>query len=371
MQSSRRSPPSKRTHRLKHPSRKPSPRHEFHSGRRSDSAPNWPLIGVLGGAGLLLIIAISIVAVKAFSASKPTPTIPPVTKTHTPVTVVEATPTISTATLLPIETVAPTAVPITVLPDIPSLQQLLFNLVNEDRKSNGLTEVSWEGIAAVTGTQHAQEMARYGYMSHWNLAGYGPDARYSIAGGLNSIYENISMYQHSSGAGPSSQNDWEELIKGIEKGWMESPGHRANILAPEHTHVGIGIAYEPSNGWLAITQEFVNQYITIQPLLQRVGLGSTINLSGRLGAKVSNPMLNLAYEPLPVAKKVVELMETGAYNSPAENFFSSSLVTDSGGRFEQEITLDNGGQPGLYHVRVWLDTEFGQVLATDIVIEVH
>jgi uncharacterized protein YkwD len=28
------------------------------------------------------------------------------------------------------------------------------------------------------------------------------------------------------------------------KGWMESPGHRTNILRPEFTEVGVGIAFE-------------------------------------------------------------------------------------------------------------------------------
>jgi uncharacterized protein YkwD len=37
-------------------------------------------------------------------------------------------------------------------------------------------------------------------------------------------------------------------VKAVE-GWMKSPGHRANILRPEFTEVGVGVAYEaPING---------------------------------------------------------------------------------------------------------------------------
>ena len=31
----------------------------------------------------------------------------------------------------------------------------------------------------------------------------------------------------------------------IVEGWMNSPGHRANILRPEFREIGIGLAYEP------------------------------------------------------------------------------------------------------------------------------
>jgi uncharacterized protein YkwD len=28
------------------------------------------------------------------------------------------------------------------------------------------------------------------------------------------------------------------------KGWMESPGHRANVLRPEFAEVGVGVTYD-------------------------------------------------------------------------------------------------------------------------------
>lgn len=43
----------------------------------------------------------------------------------------------------------------------------------------------------------------------------------------------------------------EEVIKG----WMETPGHRENILTPEYTHIGIG--YDKNgNCW---TQQFIQK----------------------------------------------------------------------------------------------------------------
>jgi uncharacterized protein YkwD len=47
----------------------------------------------------------------------------------------------------------------------------------------------------------------------------------------------------------------------LQKAFMESPGHRANIMNGEFTHVGVGMASVPAavgNGWIAVyeAQEF-------------------------------------------------------------------------------------------------------------------
>lgn len=248
----------------------------------------------------------------------------------------------------------------------------MLTLINDDRRANGLSTLAWDNIAATAGLQHAQEMASFNYLSHWNLDGYGPDYRYSLAGGLDNIRENAYMYQHSGpNSAPATSQDWEQRIREAQKSLMNSPGHRDNILAREHTHVGIGIAYEATTGQLRITQEFVDRYITLQPFVRRVALGGQINIVGQLRVGASNPLLNLAYEPLPAPKSIAELSTTNTYTSPAENYSSSPLTTDGEGRFSQVLTLDNNSQPGLYHVRIWVDTAAGQVMAADVVVEVQ
>jgi len=42
----------------------------------------------------------------------------------------------------------------------------------------------------------------------------------------------------------------------VMKGWMNSPGHRANILSPSYTHIGIGLA-KTRNGVNYWTQMFI------------------------------------------------------------------------------------------------------------------
>lgn len=256
-------------------------------------------------------------------------------------------------------------------PVIPSLQQLMFRLVNEDRRKQGLTEIAWDNTAAQAGLRHAQNMARYSYLSHWDLDGHGPDYRYVQAGGLDNVRENVFMYQHS-GPGPASPEAWQDLVRDAQQSLMESPGHRDNILAPAHTHVGIGIAYDASQRWFAIAQEFVDRYVRLNPLPLNKRVGEEIMVSGQVLSGATNPLLNMAYEPLPSAMSVVELGKTSTYSSSAEVYETMLFTLDEAGQFNQAVKLDMNGQAGLYHVRIWVDTPaFGQIMASDIVIEVH
>jgi uncharacterized protein YkwD len=256
-------------------------------------------------------------------------------------------------------------------PDIPSLQRFMLQLVNEDRRKAGLTEVALDTAATRAGLRHAQNMARYGYLSHWDLDGHGPDYRYSQSGGLDNVRENVYTYQ---GPAPASLEAWKNLIRQAQQSLMESPGHRDNILAPEHTHVGIGIAYNTTQKRLTIAQEFVNRYLHFQldPASLNRRIGDEIVVSGQVLPGATSPLLNMAYEPHPTAMSVAELNETSTYTSPAETYEPFNLAVDEAGRFSQSVTLNKDGLAGLYHIRIWVETpKFGRVMASDVVIEVY
>ena len=57
-----------------------------------------------------------------------------------------------------------------------------------------------------------------------------------------------------------SKIDWDsssELARETVSGWMESPGHKENILTPDFTETGIGIAYV--NSYIIATQVFIKR----------------------------------------------------------------------------------------------------------------
>jgi len=260
-----------------------------------------------------------------------------------------------------------------VKPDPVSLGQLMLELINRDRKANGLNPVTWDAIAALAGQNHAQEMADLGYVSHWNIDGHGPDFRYVAAGGLDSVQENVYSYRSWKPDGTAAPiTNWNDVILTAQKSLMASEGHRANILLPEHTHVGIGVAYNVATGDVRITQEFVNRYVQVSPLPRRARPGDRIVLRGDLLPGSLDPMINLAYEPLPSGLTLAELNATRTFASLAQNVTSIPGVVDNRGAFIAEFKLDSPSEAGLYHVRLWVKREDGkQVLASDSIIEVR
>lgn len=148
---------------------------------------------------------------------------------------------------------------------------------------------------------------------------------------------------------------------------MDSPGHGANILVPAHTHVGVGIAYRPDLGELRLVQEFVNRYVELDPLPKELPLGAAVEINGRLLAGATDPLVNLAYEPLPQPLSAAELAETSSYQSVAQ-FFSAPRTTVDGDLFRAQAIIDHNDETGLYHIWVFVTVAGQQVLAAAPII---
>jgi len=266
---------------------------------------------------------------------------------------------------------APTPLPTIALFDREALQRQMLDLINADRAAAGLAPVVWDDTAALAAQAHAIDMAEYGYLSHWDRQGHDPFYRYSQAGGLDSAQENVYLFwQRYEDGTPVPIDDWSTVIRNAQEQLMDSPGHRDNILAPAHTHVGIGIAYNRDTGDVRIDQLFVDDYVDLDSLPLELSIGDQVRVGGVLGPAASEPLLNLAYEPFPTPMTVARLNDTGSYVSQAETYNALPLPA-SNGRFERSVPIGYEGRPGLYHVRVWVETEHGTVLAANVVLEVR
>ena len=127
-----------------------------------------------------------------------------------------------------------------------ALENEVIKLVNEERARNGLPalEKNWE-ISRVA-RMKAQDMVDRNYFSHSSPT-YGSPFNMMENFGLkfSSAAENIGMGQ--------------KTAADIMKSWMDSPGHRANILSRTVTHIGVGAA-KAANGTLYWTQLFIKPY---------------------------------------------------------------------------------------------------------------
>lgn len=65
-----------------------------------------------------------------------------------------------------------------------------------------------------------------------------------------------------------------------------------------------------------------------------------------------------------------QLTATSNYQSAAR-FFSAPRTTVDGARFRSRVILDFDGQPGLYHVRVFVTVQGEQVMAASPIVVVR
>lgn len=112
-------------------------------------------------------------------------------------------------------------------PDEDDAVERLFDLVNTSRRAAGLAPLAFHRGLANVARAHDEDMRAHGFVGHTSpTTGNAPDrvARAGIR--THAVLENI-------GQGYSPEE--------VHEGLMQSPGHRANIMNPDATHVGIGI----------------------------------------------------------------------------------------------------------------------------------
>lgn len=103
----------------------------------------------------------------------------------------------------------------------------VIELTNQERRKVGLQALKFEMRLTTAAKRHSQDMALQDYFSHKQPNGGTPGDRITATGYQWSSYaENIA-------AGMSTP-------EAVVAGWMNSPGHRANILKPELKEIGIG-----------------------------------------------------------------------------------------------------------------------------------
>ncbi len=113
----------------------------------------------------------------------------------------------------------------------------MFEQHNQQRAAAGVAALQLDPTLESVARQRAEDMASKGYFSHTSPSGVtaftlldGAGYKYAIAG------ENIARNNY-----PDAQT-----VDTAMTGFMNSPGHRENILEPRFTRVGIAVAVDAS-----------------------------------------------------------------------------------------------------------------------------
>lgn len=111
-----------------------------------------------------------------------------------------------------------------------SFEQRVFELTNQERLKAGLLPLTYDYQLETSAEIHSQDMALQDYFDHNGLDGSSPFDRIEAAG------YNYSWAAENIAAGQTTPEQ-------VVNGWMNSPGHRANILNPNLTEIGVGYYY--------------------------------------------------------------------------------------------------------------------------------
>ena len=248
------------------------------------------------------------------------------------------------------------------------LRNELLAMVNRERDSQGLETLKLDDFASQIATAHAQDMASGGFLSHWGRDGRKPYQRYSFAGGTEATQENDGAVDHSSYF-LTSEEFMSDVIDSHRSMYVETPpndGHRRTILAPQHTHVGFGVAM--NYGHVRLSEIYVARYVRVDGYPPTRPLRSKFKFSGQLMQPTHTiQTIDVFYEELPAPPTLEWLRVTRPYSLPDarttlfpklpentyyENGSRGSIEFPERGRFRVEVQL--GKLPGIYTIVAWL-----------------
>ncbi|WTW97497.1 CAP domain-containing protein [Streptomycetaceae bacterium NBC_01309] len=172
----------------------------------------------------------------------PTPAPPPSTPPPAPTTTSPPPPQPTTTPVPSPTTKSPSPAPATSTPANtgPAYEDEVLRLVNTERAAAGCGPVQADTALRDLARAHSNDMADRGYFAHDTPDGKSPWDRAKAAGIDYLAAENIARGQ----ATP----------KAVMEAWMNSEGHRANILNCTFVKLGAGVRPGPGGPWW--TQEF-------------------------------------------------------------------------------------------------------------------
>jgi uncharacterized protein YkwD len=130
-------------------------------------------------------------------------------------------------------------------PSAASVESRSAQLINEARRAEGLAALPVDPLLSDIARRHSEDMRDRGYFGHVDPNGHGFSDRL-IEGGVAFSLVGENLARVGSSPDPASL---------AHDAFLGNPGHRANMLNPEFTEVGVGVARSSSTYW--ITQLYI------------------------------------------------------------------------------------------------------------------
>ena len=127
-----------------------------------------------------------------------------------------------------------------------AMEEQVHALINAERTSYGESPLVHDETLRRVARAHSEDMIRRDFFAHVNPDGLDPFDRLAL--------ESVSYY--AAGENIAWNRGYADPGATAVSGWMDSAGHRANILNGTFTHAGLGAARRESDGAWYFTQLF-------------------------------------------------------------------------------------------------------------------
>lgn len=157
--------------------------------------------------------------------------------------------------------------------DPSALETRIHELINDQRQQNGLSSLSYDSFLADIARGHSYDMALHNYFEHTDPAGMDARARgewagypcvrdfrtYYTSGISENLYQGYRYQTYLTAPnGTIMAYNWstvEFIANQAVNGWMNSEGHRNNILDYHFQQEGIGVSFS-SDDKIYVTENF-------------------------------------------------------------------------------------------------------------------
>lgn len=121
----------------------------------------------------------------------------------------------------------------------------VIRLVNEAREKEGLQPLKLNEGLMVVAEAKSQDMVDQAYFSHTS----------PVYGGMRDLFDAFDVNYRWAGENIATG---QRTAEAVMKAWMDSPGHRANILHPNFNQIGVGAVTGGHYGGITWTQSFTD-----------------------------------------------------------------------------------------------------------------
>jgi uncharacterized protein YkwD len=131
----------------------------------------------------------------------------------------------------------------------PRLEDRILTLVNRERESAGVKPLLFSEQLSRAALRHSSTMAQKGFFEH---RGEGEPALFErvTASGMDTDHVGENIFETSEGGSGAVADECVQM-------WMQSEGHRLNMLSPEFDKTGIAVGVS-QNGENYITEDFAH-----------------------------------------------------------------------------------------------------------------